>query len=57
MDTTRATLVPNFVPGTQRGTVAIESVPIKTGKALATLRKAGTAYAKRFSIPFCDKTV
>jgi len=41
---------------TQRGYTVIESVPINKGDSLPSFRKHGTAYAKRFAIPFVDQT-
>jgi len=46
-----------FAPETLKGSTVIESVPFKSGKSLPTFRKHGTAYAKRFSIPFVDQTI
>jgi hypothetical protein len=45
-----------FAPQTAKGSIVVESVPFKDGKSLPTIRKSGTSYAKRFSIPFIDKT-
>jgi hypothetical protein len=45
-----------FAPETQKGSTVIESVPFKTGKSIPALRKQGSAYAKRFNIPFIDQT-
>jgi hypothetical protein len=43
-------------PQTLKGYTVIESSPLKSGKSLDGLRKHGTQYAKRFSIPFVDAT-
>ena len=44
-------------PNTMHGFADIESHPFKTGKSLDGLRKQATQYAKRFAIPFIDKTI
>lgn len=45
-----------FAPETQKGSTVIEMVPFLTGKSIPGLRKRGAAYAKRFAIPFVDKS-
>lgn len=45
-----------FAPQTLKGSTVIESTPYNTGASLPKLRKQAQAYAKRFAIPFEDKT-
>ena len=44
-------------PQTAKGYTIIEDTPFKTGASLPMLRKHATQYAKRFAIPFIDKTL
>lgn len=39
-----------------KGYTVVESVPYNTGKSLAGLRKSGEQKAKRFKVPFYDRT-
>jgi hypothetical protein len=38
------------------GSTVMESVPLRDGDALPTLRKQAADYANRFNIPFLDST-
>lgn len=40
-----------------KGSTVIESTPIGSGKSLPKFRKHGADYAKRFSIPFEDRSL
>jgi hypothetical protein len=44
------------VPECANGRLVLECVPLVKGKSLPGLRKWGTKYAKRFAIPFEDRT-
>lgn len=45
-----------LAPGSANGQIVLERVPLMRGKSLPGLRKWGAAYAKRFAIPFEDRT-
>lgn len=46
-----------LAPDTANGQVVLERVPLITGKSLPGFRKWGASYAKRFAIPFEDRTL
>ena len=51
-----------FAPQTVKGSTVIESTPFANGvgpkeQTVASMRKHGAKYAKRFAIPFEDQTI